>query len=378
MSFSIYHCGHCGSLFPAEIGHDEERRCSFCHQLPGTGGWTTESEKEDPQRQSSSNPLGEPVPVDAKVHRGSGKRTLRNVMLWGLAIWALLIGSTLWLHRQDSNLDLGREISARKEGHLNQERDSLLEVALPECHRSLLGFLTAGNLRGRSRFVADSRNTFGKMEGFYRENPLPQVDASRVRRTGQEVLSVGDEWMVRTRWQEGEDGDRFDAVFRRESGVWVLDWEHFSRFSANPWKSFLSGENSDKGEFRLLAKEILTDETTGGESRFLRFVLLSPEDASDSSSPIHSPKFEIKRHSEEGLLLGAAFAANREGGGPFGGAMKSMDPEGLIRVRVTARRNDIGGVRKFELGRVIAGHWIDSDEPGFDMEKLKEEAFGPN
>lgn len=204
------------------------------------------------------------------------------------------------------------------------------------------------------------------------------MDTEQVGRIGQELLKLDGEWMVRTRWQEGEGGDRFDAVFRRESGVWVLDWDHFARFSRYPWEPFLAGDGPDEGEFRLLAREISSDEKAERRGGLLRFVLLSPGDGSPSGTRIDAPEFEVDRLSEEGLLLEAAFAAKREGGGPFGGSMKSMDPEGLVRVRVIVKRSDFGGVREFGVGTIIACHWINSDAPGFDMEKLKDDAFGVN
>lgn len=377
MSFSIYHCGRCGSLFPAEIGHDEDRACGVCKQRPGTGVWPLQAGKENDGGESTGSRETAQESPDGKAHRASAKIRRGNLLTWVVAVWVLVMGSALWLHRHNSML--AREESNRNGSEVEVARDmaALLEAALPDCHRSLLGFLKAKDEGERLRFVADPAGTAVKMGSSETPDAHVQVDLGQVVRVGQELLALEGELVVRTRWQEGADGKRFDAVFRRGSGAWLLDWDHFVRFGDHSWKAFLSGEGPEEAEFRLLAKEIPSAEETERPNRKLRFELQTPQPEGSSETPVASQQLVVDRLSEEGLLLGAAFAANREGGGPFGGTLAPMEPEGLVRVRVIVKRIDFGGVRKFEVAKLIACHWISTDEPGFDLEKLKEDAFGP-
>ena len=56
--------------------------------------------------------------------------------------------------------------------------------------------------------------------------------------------------------------------------------------------------------------------------------------------------------------------------------MEPMEPDDLVRLRVRIKRGEFGGVRSFSLEKVLACHWIDSDEVGIDLDKLKDELFG--
>jgi len=331
------------------------------------------NETDDGRRASPDGLEKSPESPGEKTHRGPGKRRSKSLLLRIVALWALMMGAALWLHRHNSGVAAvvvdGNE--AGREG----KKVALLASALPGCHKSLAGFLSADRPEERLRFVANPIAAAGKMESFYGSKPFPQVDTGSLVRVGQELLNLDGEWMVRTLWQEGEGGDRFDAVFRLESGEWLLDWDHFARFNSSPWVPFLAGDGPDEGEFRLLAREIPSGDKAERWERQLRFVLLSPEAWGLLENPEAAQEFVVDRLSDDGLLLESSFAAGREATGPFVGA---MEPEGLVRIRVILKRIDFGGVRKFEVGRIIACHWITSDAPGFDIGKLKDDIFGGN
>lgn len=377
MSFSIYHCGRCGSLFPAKHGHDEDRVCTVCKQRPGTGEWAEGYEDESG---GSGSPESPPEATDGTpegiLHRGATKRKDSNPLPWVVAFWILLMGLALWMHRNDSARDLAERNRAGIEEARMKRKAAVLDAALPECHKVLWGFLNAGTLGERTKFVIKPDETAGKMAAF--RGRVPKVDPARLVRVGQELIGLEGGWAVRTHWKEGADGESFDAVFRKESGAWLLDWEHFVGFSMRPWESFLAGAGPDEGEFRLYARLATDDDGSLGKVRQLRFVLLPPDAKGPAGERSDLPEFVVGRRSEEGLLLEAAFDAKLEGGGLFGGAMKQIGPDGLVRVRVVVERSDFGGVRKFEVVRIIACHWITSDAPGFDLGKLKEKAFGVN
>jgi len=380
MNNAWYHCGRCGSLFESSLGLDEERLCPECGRKPVIGTWpaedavSTEGKKEQPSFEKRGDAS------DEGGKRAVRKKRRKNTMMRIVVIWLIILLLAIWNRQRKEGSGNDREAPSDAgkgnlaEGTLADERIALLVKALPDCHRALAGFLTGGTPEIRNQFVADPIGTAGKMAGFYRNNPFPSVDVNALKRIGQEPILVGDEWMIETRWQSPE-GIAFDAVFRREGSVWKLDWEHFSRYSDHPWALFLAGEGPDEAEFRLLARNVAEGDKAEMTGSRLRFVLMSPVFGKAGETGMASPELVVDRRSDEGLLLQAAFQAKSEGTRLFGGTMAPMEPEGLARVRVRIKRGEFGGTRSFTLEKVVAGHWLGVDEPGFDLDKLKDDIF---
>lgn len=381
MKHSWYHCGRCGSIFESGLGADENRLCGTCERKPGTGVWPVR-EPRPAEREGDLAAFGKTgESLDAGGQRAVRKKRRKNVMMRIVVAWLILMSLAVWIRTQHARSMAERDARLRAEdrnlakGTMADERVALMSQALPACHRALAGFLTGGTPEIRNQFVANPIDTAGKMAVFYQGNPFPRVDVKGIRRIGQEPILVGDEWMIETRWQGG-DGLEFDAVFRREAGTWKLDWEHFSRYGEYPWPIYLAGEGPDEAEFRLLVRKVAVgDEAERGGSR-LRFTLLAPEFGKPGETGMESPEFVVNRRSDVGLLLEAALEARESGGIPFGGSLKPMEPESLARVRVRIKRGEFGGVRSFDIEKIIACHWITSDEVGFDLEKLKDDLFG--
>ncbi len=375
-----YHCGHCGSLFKEKFGVDEGRHCAVCDQKPGTGIWParTEAPAEVHREVPAFDRRGESVEDTGR--RAVRRKRQKNIMLRVVMIWTFLMLLAVGVHyhfienkQEDAQLETvaGRMI----EGTLADERIALLNQVLPECHQALGGFLAAGTPEARNQFVADPIETASKMASFYRDNPLPNVDLRQLQRVAQDVILVGGEWMVETRWKEKE-GQVFDAVFRRDAGSWKLDWEHFSRYSEFPWALFLAGEGPDTAHFRLLVRQLLAGSEKERSGARLSVVMMAPEFGNPTATGVESPEFVIHRRSDEGLLLERAFEARSENTRLFGRKLPPMENEGLARVNVRVRREETGGVRKFFLEQVIACHWIDSPEVGYDLTRLKDDLFG--
>lgn len=380
MGNPFYHCGHCGSLFRSEPGHSESRECAVCHQKPGTGIWAEEA-AHPVLKAGQAGGFGK----SAEIMDDGGKRAIRkkrgkNLAMRIVVAWMLMLGLAIavrhFLNRSDKEKEIGMHgVDNMAEGTMADERVALMASALPQCHQALAGFLTAGTPEARNQFVADPIRTAARMAAFYGSNPFPNVDLKMVSRVGQQPLKVGGEWMIETRWQEGEGGACFDAVFRRGPGGWMLDWDHFARYGDTPWALFLAGEGSQEAEFRLLARKVSGGDVAGQAGSGLRFELLSPVFGKPLETGAVSPEMVVARRSDEGLLLEAAFKAKEEGKPLFGSLMETMEPEGLIRVRVRVKRGEFGGVRSFDLSKVIACHWMSSDEVGFDLEELRDDLF---
>ena len=96
----------------------------------------------------------------------------------------------------------------------------------------------------------------------------------------------------------------------------------------------------------------------------ISIVLYAPRFGSLTETGSQSPEFLIKRDSEDGRLLEAAFKLEKKGERVFGVKLSSTNPEGLIRVRVKIRRVEQNRERHFELQKVVACHWYSIDDAG--------------
>lgn len=380
MNQGWYHCGRCGSFFKSDIGLQNERLCAECGLRPDTGTWPIHRDRL-PQSERSLATFDRTG--DASLDSGQRavrKKRKKSLMFKFLGCWVVGMCLLIWIRTYDNQKKIGEDTGSHKEGikfvegTMADERIALLSQAMPECHRALVGFLTAGAPESRNQFVADPIGTAGSMASFYKYNAFPSLEVTDLKRTGQQVLKVGDEWMIETRWSDGK-GLELDAVFRRYGAVWKLDWQHFSRYGEYSWPLFLAGEGPDEAEFRLLARKVGDGVKAEDSGSRLRFTLLSPVFGKSAEIGMESSELVVNRHSDEGLKLDAAFDAKKSGRSIFGGTLPQMEPEHWVRVRVRIKRSEFAGVRSFALQEVIACHWLGSEEPGFELKKLKGNPF---
>lgn len=375
-----YHCGKCGSLFEGNFGQEESRVCGVCAKTPGTGVWPTGGNSGEDVKPAQPEFSKQPELVEEDGRRAVRKRRKGNLMMKIIVVWTFIMLLAVWLTNHYSGKTNQKEklekvVTGMTKGTLADENVALLNEALPECHRALGGFLSSGTPESRNQFVVNPIEIAGKMATFYSLNPLPKVSIKTLRRIGQDVIRVGDTWMVATRWKDKE-GLEFDAVFRRNSGKWRLDWKHFSQYSEYPWTLFLAGEGPDEAEFRLLARQKLTNSDSERIGSRLVFTMFAPVFGKANETGMQSPDFVVDRRSDEGLLISAALADNANGKLPFGQSMPVLEGAGDIRLHVRVKRTELGGTRSFTLEKVIACHWIDSDVSSHDLDELKDDLFG--
>lgn len=375
-----YHCGRCGSLFGAEFGEDEKRVCADCGNSPKTGMWPIEEKNEAERKGDRMAFSKQPEAIEVVDGRHAVRKKRKgNLMLKIVISWTFIMLLAVWLRHHYGKTGSEQEALDKialgmTKGTLADENVALLNGALPDCHRALGGFLTAGTPESRNQFVVDPIQTAGKMAAFYSFNQLPKVDVKSLRRTGQEVIQVGGSRMILTRWQE-PDGVEFDAVFRKDSGTWRLDWKHFSRYSEYPWTLFLAGDGPNEAEFRLLARQRLTDLDSERIGSRLVFTMFAPVFGKPNETGMESPDFIVDRRSDEGLLLGAALADREAGRRIFGQTLPLPEADSDIRIHVRVKRSELGGIRTFTLEKVIACHWIDSEATGYELTELKDDLF---
>ena len=359
-----FHCGRCGALFQSTAGHSEGRICSNCGADPSSG--IVEAVVQSANTGTSEAQEAEERPAANREKRSTRKRKNRHIMAklmlgWTLVLALIVFGARELWHEEPQE---GSKVTSTKEAPvLNAEDRDLLQTAGPLCGQVFEGFLSAGTPETRNQFVLSPVTTASRMARFYSMNPLVNIrpETLSLSATGLVRLPGGDAFEAR--W-EAKDGRIFDAVFRKESGEWRLDWDHFARYSDYPWALFLAGSGPEEGEFRLLARERLTVERRNEPD--ISIVLYAPRFGTPTEAGFQSPEFLVSRDTVNGQLLDAAFELARAGRKVFGADMADINPEGMIRVRVKVRRFEVEMERKFEITGVTACHWYSVDEPGVE------------
>jgi hypothetical protein len=390
----LFHCGRCGAFFKAKPGPGVIRRCPECGGDPAPALDDRRVRKVTPDqaivRDLAANPEAaeqareEPRP-HTKHHesrsRRKAKRSLHRLLAF-VGLWLVLLGviaAAMMIRNRRQEREETERIGRYKADHANDlalpakdidaiDRE-LIRNAYPDCQKSLSRFLQTATPETRSHWVCDPLNTLGPMTRFGEANPLyPPDQMPEYEYFG--VLHTPEGRMVESLWK-APDGRRIEAVFQRTPAGWRLDWEEFVRYSKTPWAMFLVGDGENTGEFRLLARQRLANERKGKLT--LSIVFHSPHFGNPDDPGPASPVFEVFRASKPGRKLEALFALAESGNAPFHAHLPSLDPPGMIRVRVRITRSapagNKGAGRSFKLEDVLAGHWLRIQADGIPEEE---------
>ncbi len=285
------------------------------------------------------------------------------VLAWSLVLVAIVLG-TRWLLHDPADDRRPTTQQTAEEALVSEEDELLLREAGPLCNQTFFQFLAADTPEQRTQFVADPTAKAARMVRFYGATPAAKIDPQQLTLAARAIVHLPDGRGIETRWRNA-DGRVFDAVFVERNNEWRLDWDQFVRFSDLPWSVFLAGSGADHGEFRLLARERLAEERK--EKAQISLILYAPVFGKPQEQGYSSPEFLVPRDSDDGRLLEAAFALQKSGKRPFGVDLPNINPEDHIRVRVKVRRVQQDLTRTFELEKIVAPHWYDTDAPGIDL-----------
>ena len=361
---SWFHCGRCGSLFKSTAGEMDDRLWSNCGSKPSLGLETPVFEPES-QEGGTADP-SEPAATGERARLPVRKRRRSYLMAKLLGGWALLlVGIVLaarWYWGEDTE---NRPVApATPVAEVSAADLELRKLALDPCVKTFSDFLNAITPEESNQFVLDPVRTAARMDRFYALNPLAKIDPATLTLRDSAVVHIPSKRAIEMYWNLN-DGRTLDAVFVEQDNEWRLDWDHYVRASDYPWALFLAGSGEPEGEFRLLARERLADERKGSDT--ISMVLYAPRFGHANETGSQSPEFLVKRDSVNGMLLTKAFKMEREGTRVFGVALPSINPEGLVRLRVRVRRIEENRDRRFELVNVVACHWYSSDDPGVEI-----------
>ena len=353
-------------MFRSPAGHADDRLCTSCGRNPSLGIESQPGKSPVPPTASAAAEE-QPAPTDREKQPQRKRRhnyfLVKLVAGWLLFLVAIVFTARLLWH-EDEKKSKPVVVASPAQDEAAAQDITLLNRARPLYNQTLAGFLSAGTPEERNQFVVNPIATAAKMARFYSLNPLVNIEPQTLTLGDHAVVRLPKRRAVETQWHSTDD-QSLDAVFIEENGEWHLDWDHFARHSDYPWALFLAGSGENHGEFRLLARERLAKERKNADT--ISIVFYAPRFGYCHESGNQSPEFIIPRDTPNGRLLDAAFKLERSGQRPFGVKLKSIDPEGLIRVRVTVRRVEENQERHFELDDVLTCHWYSDDAKGAEV-----------
>lgn len=379
-----YHCGVCGEVFPGALGAHAPLACAACGaQLRRASAGTSHAAdpassllrtgvQRDMQkiaRRMSLDPNRSsvrPVPratAAPRSRRGIRRPRSRKGTILGvvLTIWVLgLIGLGVMLS-QRPGIPRGADGSSNVPASARIRQDEVtLRAAMPRCQAAWFDFLRSGTPEARAQSVKDGYLVVGEMQRFYQNNPALNLTTVPVQHFGG-LISTPQGLAIETRWAAAEQ--QFEVVFFNQKGEWRMDWKHHVRHAEMDWALFLAGLGEDVGDFRLYVRE----RQAGGRSDGMISVVfyLPRYDRVGEYGP-QSPEFLVPADSEAGRNLSLVLARAQQHIGAYQSKLAELDPAGLARVRVKILRLEAAGKRKFQLEKVLAGHWLDIADPGID------------
>lgn len=366
-----YHCGRCGSLFQSPPGDADERVCAKCGRDPSLGVEAAPARGRTAQSKPAPN---RPADAEDPRERRESRRTKRNSVVATLVIgWAVfmalmvIVVKFLW-PEQGGDSAPDDWIATVRKGNESGASKVVLEQAMPSCGKTLSGFLASSTPEERNQYVNEPMAAAGRMARFYAQNSLPRVDPESLENAGYSLLQVPGCQALESRWQ-GPDGLLLDCVFIQQGDEWLLDWDHFVRYQEVPWSTFTTGQEPEEAEFRLLVRQRVTRD--GVQPSDMDLVFSPPRfgHPKDRGQPV--VELEIKRKSEAGRMLTAGFKQRAAGESPFASTLKGLEDEDMLRVRVRLRRvapKEGDDRSTFELVKVVACHWLNSNDPGVKPE----------
>jgi hypothetical protein len=281
----------------------------------------------------------------------------RSGLLTFVGIWAILLlllaGAVKYFQ--------GSEVEGDELGFgIASENQNLLIEELNDCRQKLVWFLEAGAPEIRSGFVVNPVESLRRMAGQQQEI-LSYVPGDNPSWVISDVIDTPKGKAIET-VMEFSGGRKVEATFfADENGEWKIDWANMVRYSDQEWPLFLVGSGEEEGEFRLLARR--RSEDRSGMGKVTSVVLIGPRAGSPRDLGAPSPEVAVDSESRIGRILSEAFAKRDAGEGIYGSQSSSLDPNGMIRLRVKVMREE-GSERSFVIREILACHWYDFDDLG--------------
>ena len=365
-------------------------------------------EDTDPEIPETSRYTDEVVSDDGRkkvVRRRKKRKKVRLGPLIFLGSWAIAIMFVVIILKQReakaaAEAENRDKIEAEQRESLMQEMKSYVEQELPDCNRTLSGFLQETTWEKRAAFVRDPFRLAPAMHNFYERDPLGELDQedftalppainsyyqpNRFWELDEEdgldlqsanlFLYASDVPVIETVYivepapvydEEGElaedqpESYTREVSFVRQDGEWKIDWENLVWHSDYSWPLFITDfrERDEPRVFRLYMQRV------GGrfddrEKPVLLLKFFKPHADLNIMWRHGSPSVRVPLDSDQGRRLQELLDRGEEEWDPGDSLYPQGDPKGLFRVRVELQWKPVDDERRLVVTKVLSGNWL--------------------
>ncbi|MDP0489810.1 MAG: hypothetical protein Q7Q71_02020 [Verrucomicrobiota bacterium JB023] len=300
---------------------------------------------------------GEAPPKKRRRKLKKRKSTLlRDLGIAGASALALSVAIGLYLNLKSHFSAKGVQGVAIEDKLEGMERAFYLEE-YQRVRTVLRSFLATQADSGRGLYVLNTGRVPGILGAYYAQHTGQRLVKDLLPRPQfWNLVHAEEPPFVEIVWRD-ELANEYEAVTLKTEDGWLLDWEHFVRYSTPDWTFFRSQLGREKeGEFRLYAEEFVE---TDDEDRMIRVRFYPPTLDEKMREVEVSPVIEVPLDSDEGITLRNLFSDDESVQEDGGSLLATRDPEGLRRVRVVLAWESVnrGGEREMVLKEILAPHW---------------------
>lgn len=342
----------------------EERKCDVCGLDPAPSIVDAVAPLRSDRNQVAMVTLAQAEVVRATHHDDKSFVIFKIMAAWLLLIACIvLLAKWMWGDEPISTTIVPENELLVSDQRKAESDQSFVNAAFSECKSVLLRFLSTEVVRERYALVVPRESLEMQMAQYYQLNALEKIREEDLELIGSTVVHLPEGNTILTQW-ETKSGHLFDAAFRLDGSAWKLDWDHFARHSPHDWPLFCAGSGPEEVEFRLLAREKVA---MGVEDQnAYSVVLYAPKQMRIADAGFKAQMQPMLRESRDARMLRAAFKLAQEGKPLFGSALRDINPQDMIRVRVMVRRISGPGMPNFKITKVLACHWYESSAWGVD------------
>ncbi|MDQ8189515.1 hypothetical protein [Roseibacillus persicicus] len=248
------------------------------------------------------------------------------------------------------------------EERLSGEEREFYKQEYPLITRTFRNFLEARSTSQMAEFALKANQLDRKMTRYFKENSR-KFSASDLKGnpTFWNVAFEESPGFVEVVWDGGKSGP-VEAVFVKVDDSWVVDWEHFARYSTESWTVFRQRiGGTRKGVFRVYVEKV----SEGEGSDFSQWLKVRIQ-------PPYRNRERRRREASEAILLEGTdgivsdfvhLFADREGQSEGYSELWSRDPEELRRATVELEwvQDPVTGEERMVIQKLLSEHWRSLD-----------------
>jgi len=268
--------------------------------------------------------------------------------------------------------------------HIAAERalkhDLFLQKHGSEVARVFKRFLAASVEGGKLQFIDQSSRLATKFGRFYEFESEVKVDPATLKMEEVRVVEFAEDKAdpaIEIVWRS-EEGERIESLCVWDGESWKVDWEHFVRYSSEPWALFKLQSGKSSGEFRVYARYKELGKNIE-DSDSIKIALYGPSRPGVSLERIYDgdePDVEFPTTSDLGQqyiqIRKEYLEREKNDDWKFGSKLGSRDPGRMIRLTVRLEwGKDAQKQPVVKLKEIIEPSWFGARVQGIYKEHLE-------